>query len=142
MTTWVVVADTGRARIFEAGKKLDQLYEVQGYVHGVSRDNTGGDPRGRGGSGSGSGVHHGLEQPMSIKEHDTTASARALAKSLLAAYNRQQFHVLVLIAAPAFLGELRKTLDEHVKAVVAQSIDKDLTRCTAGELEAVFRNAA
>lgn len=139
MDTWVVVADSGRARIFGTIEKLTELEEVQDFLHAGSRDNTTGDPRGRGGSGHGSGVHHGLEAPLSIKEHDAAAFARELATFLRGSFNEQLFNSLVLIAAPDFLGELRKAMDSNVLAVVTQSVNKDFTHYGIEELEEYFR---
>lgn len=135
MTTWVVVADTGRARIFEAGRKLDELVEVQGFVHGMHRDKAGANPHGH----AGGGIHHGLESAETLKEHEVAASATALAGFLLQAFNQERFRDMVLVAAPDFLGELRKVLDVHVQAVISRAIDKDLTRYSTGELEVFFR---
>ena len=131
MATWVVVADNGRARIFEAARRLDDLYEVPGFA-GCTLCNSVRNLHDR----------NGMQRDFEQAEARIAAAAHALADFLQRAFDRSQFGDLVLVAAPDFLDELRKELDKHVQASVKLAVDQNLTRCTAGELEAYFRNAA
>ena len=50
-------------------------------------------------------------------------------------FANQKLNVLILVAPPAFLAELRKQLPDQAKAAVVAEIDKDLTHLTVREIE-------
>ncbi len=52
--------------------------------------------------------------------------ARRLAAHLAEALRQKRFDELRIVAAPRFLGYLRKELDENVKATVGGELSKDL----------------
>ena len=52
--------------------------------------------------------------------------ARRVADLLAEALRQKRFDELRIVAAPRFLGLLRKELDGHVKAAVADELSKDL----------------
>ena len=47
---------------------------------------------------------------------------------------QKKFDELRIVAAPRFLGHLRKELDPHVSAAVTEEINKDLVHYGNGEL--------
>jgi len=71
-------------------------------------------------------AHHSTGGERTPRRQATGAFARRIAVNLSAARRVKQFDGLVLIAAPAFLGALRKTLAKSLRAVVAAEIAKDL----------------
>ena len=77
-----------------------------------------------------------LGHEADAKEHDYEIFARQIAQRLNEARVRGELDKLVLVAAPAFLGLLRKNLDPHVLDLVTASIDKDLTQLRADKLRA------
>ena len=57
---------------------------------------------------------------------EAQAFARRVAARLAEALQQKRFDELRIVAAPRFLGYLRKELDAHVKATVSDELSKDL----------------
>ena len=135
--TWIVVADSGRARFFACTAKHEPLNEFDGMVHLESRmresdelsDRQGGIA---GGHGEGD---HTFEAPTDHKYHEAENFARQIAGKLEHGRVNREYKALILIAAPAFLGILRQTVDSHVLNMVSNSLDKNLV----AESEEVIR---
>jgi protein required for attachment to host cells len=53
-----------------------------------------------------------------------------VAKFLLEAHNEGRFGKLCLVAAPEFLGVLRREVEPKLKSMLSLAIDKDYTRDT------------
>ena len=60
--------------------------------------------------------------------------ARRVAERLKQLQQQGRYDELHLVAAPRFLGYLRKALDPQVERAVVQSLDKDLVHLDAAEL--------
>lgn len=76
-----------------------------------------------GGHGEGG---HAFEAPTDIKRHEAEVFAKQIADQLEHGRVNHDYNKLILVAPPAFLGTLRQTLNDHVKALVSNSLDKDL----------------
>ena len=125
METRVIVADNARARIFSSHSIINQLEEVEGFVHPEARSSNSelvGDS-----SGKSVDQHGSLDPATSATDHEEQAFARLLGRHLKALHNEQHFEQLILIASPRFLGMLRKALPGPLEQLVTQTIDKDLT---------------
>jgi protein required for attachment to host cells len=135
---WVIVADSGRARIFSATSRtapLDEkevLINPEGRLH--DRDLTT-DLPGRTFSRVGS-QRAAMTTEVDPKQHDVIMFAKQVAQRLDQGRTHGEYQRLVLVASPAFLGLLRENLDKHVREQVALTIDKDLTQLRADELRA------
>ena len=70
--------------------------------------------------------HHGTEGERSPRKHEAVNFARQIADQLEAARREGQFDRLVLMAAPTFLGLLRKALSQPVRAIIFAEVHKDL----------------
>lgn len=137
--TWVVAAESSRARIFQAESRV-KMQELDGLVNPKARarvldlnaDNAGlvYDRLGQG--------RHQLENEVDPKKHEAEAFAREIAEYLDKARAAGRFEELVLIAAPEFLGWLRKNLSPATLKVVTRAVSKNLVRA---EQEAI-RQAA
>ena len=57
---------------------------------------------------------------------EAQAFARRVAAHLAEALQQKRFDALRIVAAPRFLGYLRKELDAQVKATVSDELSKDL----------------
>jgi len=62
------------------------------------------------------------------REVEAQRFARELAELLRLARTRNEYDKLVLVAAPAFLGELRGVLDNTVAGSVRAAVAKDYTQ--------------
>jgi protein required for attachment to host cells len=120
---WVVAADNSRARIFSVDSSENQLKEIQTLSHPESRlhegdlisDTTEGEPE----------VH---------KHEEADRFALSLCSTLESGRKSGDFEKLYLVAAPAFLGHMRKHLSGQVNKVVAGEVDKNLATHSQGEI--------
>ena len=70
--------------------------------------------------------HHGTGGERSARKHEAMSFARRIGGELERARENREFDRLVVMAAPGFLGLLRETLPDHVRASVAAEVPKDL----------------
>lgn len=127
MTTWVLVADNCRARIFSADNPSSPLTEIRDLTHPEARlhegdlvtDKNGRDrSAGTGGNSLGDGSSH--------KQEGVDRFAITVCEELEAARAKDTFHKLYIVAAPAFLGMLRKHQSNNIKPLIAAELDKNL----------------
>lgn len=127
-STWVVVADGERARIFEAQGAAGPLVEIACLVHEETRAaerELASDKPGRIAGGQGQGAH-GLEEPHHFKAREAERFARQVSAHLEAAAREDCYQHLVVCAAPRFLGHLRRVLPRLVQGRLSREIHKDL----------------
>jgi protein required for attachment to host cells len=136
-TTWIVAADSSRARILQvAGRQ--RLDEVENLLNPEGRMNdreltTDAHPRFRGTGGPGSD-----RQEMPAVEHAVELFAKRVGDYLDKARVAHRFDELVLVAPPKFLGALRKELGKEVEKLVSDELPKDLSWFNERELEQYF----
>jgi len=110
-TTWVVVADGSRARIFETpGLKLD-LREIEDLVNVVPGGTT-------------------------LSEKDREKFAKTVADHLEQGRLHHRFHRLRLAVEPKFLGMLRKRLSEETRQMIFEDINEDLSALDTQQIQA------
>lgn len=161
MTTWILVADRGQARIFvpeEAGaeplrqhvdfvgragylepdvEEPQHLTEKSDFTHPeshLSREDLEADRPGQFESTkSGSAQHSGA--PKQDFKHETAEHfAKELVDYLEKARQEKKFDKLALVAAPLFLGVLRKELTPSLSQMVTFELDKDYTKLKPEEI--------
>ncbi|MBI3188201.1 MAG: host attachment protein [Gammaproteobacteria bacterium] len=135
--TWVVVAESSRAKIFELDKKNAPLIELQGFAHTPSRmheHELTSDLPGRGTSSTHGS--HKYTNHTSPKEHESVEFARTLGTHLDSARNRGEFDKLIIMSPPAFLGQLRKELSVETSKYIVSEIDKNLVRHNTQDIQA------
>jgi protein required for attachment to host cells len=140
MKTWILVADSGRARVFERGAKDGVLFEVGGYANPeaqikpseLARDRL---PRTQ---ESASAARHAKEPHTD--PHDKTAHkfAHSLAQILDQGRVEHSYTRLLLVAPARFLGQLKQELGDQVAKLVAKTISKDYSRADAAEIRAML----
>ena len=135
--TWVVVADSTRARIFDAESSSAALFEVEGLTSPEGRmhdrDITS-DLPGRSFDRNTGGGRHAMEPPTDPKEELAIEFARTIARHLDASRVKRDYEQLVIVAAPAFLGLLREQLNATCRKLVAFELNKNLVQQTADEI--------
>ena len=147
---WILVADSSRARFFDANRKFSapgefefsEFSEVNDLVNSwgraknqdINTDKPGrmADRTGRGGSGAQRSAVGGREEP---KETEAKAFAQRVADELEEKLNENAYDELVLVAAPKFLGMLRDAIGAQVKGAVIEEISKDFTKMSAHDLQ-------
>jgi len=119
--TWIVLAESSRARILEAVSPASPLQEVATLEHPEGRahesDLTSDLPGSRVGSAGAS--RRGMAQATSPKQEQAVVFAREIARRLDSDLMDGRYHRLILAAAPKFLGHLRNELSTMTSGVVA-----------------------
>jgi len=129
-STWVLVADSSHARIFEAESSRGSLKELTDLIHPESRlhaQKLTSDLPGRTFDSNGHG-RHDLEERTDVKESEAINFARKINEYLEKSRIKGAFRRLVVAATPSFLGILRKTLNSNTSKMVTQEIDKNLVK--------------
>ena len=137
IATWILVADTGRARLFELRDDTPDLIEIACDVN----------PEGRAGArGLGTDraptvnesvgpARHSIEPHTSARDKVSHAFARRLADELEQGRAQRRFGRLVLVAPPKFLGALHESLGAALRDSVAGELHKDLTALPVARLQ-------
>ncbi len=137
-TTWVVVADEGKARIFSLPQGGADLVELETLTDTEARADAADMRRDaygrRAGGGTLSGSYPTASAGTDELHQEATLFARRVAQWLAEARQARRFDALKIAAAPRFLGLLRKALSADVAEVVTEDIDKDLIHLTVREL--------
>ncbi|ABV37180.1 host cell attachment-required protein [Shewanella sediminis HAW-EB3] len=128
MSSWILVADSARARLFNAETTESALSEIESMIHPEAQQHeqklTSDLPGSQAGGATGS--HHSVGGKTAPKKYEAVKFARELCKYLEAAHNAQKFSQLIVVAAPTFLGSLRKEMSSNVAKVITLEIDKDI----------------
>lgn len=135
-TTWVLIADGARARIYEMRGAKSRLQPVEGMDFSADHRPTHelmSDRAGRVVESHGS-AHHGIEAKSDPHRELKRDFAKSLAATLDAKHSAKAFDRLVIAAPAKTLGDLRDAMPASVKAVVSAEIDKDLTKTPLVEL--------
>lgn len=136
MSTWILVADASRARVFASEHSNQPLVEMSdilnpdGRLH-ESEMTTDTDTRGRAPNGAGS---HGLGDAPPVKEELMHRFAQQLCAQLEHASQQGKFGRLYMVAPPHFLGILRKHRSQELDRSVVGDIAKDICTGTATEI--------
>ncbi len=135
---WVLVADSGAARIYSARHKRAPLALVQSLEHAEARLH----PRDRGSDAPGR-VHdrfgparHSLDTAQQVRAEERHRFAREIAGLLAEALRQKKFEQLVVMAGPAFLGTLRECFSKPLAQTILAEIAKDLVAQDAAAVQA------
>lgn len=133
-TTWFLVADGARARIYATeGRALDLKpvfdHEFAAPTRAPNRA-ADSDKPGRSFDSAGQG-RHAMEREVDWQTHEKQMFSKALARELEQGANRNAYDRLVLVAAPEILGFLRDDLGKNAARLVVAEINKDLTHLDA-----------
>lgn len=159
--TWIVVADGGQAHIY-ARRDTEHHIPMPGNAHHPHfRDTVAQelvpvmemqvesdkvydiDPSQLGSvHESGSSSRHRIQPRVDVHEEVKKRFMQRIAAELRAAWDKQFFGQLVLVAPPHMLGELRAALDEHVAAAVIAELPKDFTKYAGKELTERLKDIA
>jgi len=140
MCTWIIVADSTKARILNAEKpgmgvtQIDLLQHPEGRLHEQELTT---DLPGRAFDSVGDS-RHAMSSPVDPKEQEVTRFAKQVADRLEAARASGRLTKLYLIAAPAFLGQLRSHMTSSLSRIVKESIDKNLVAQDAKSIRSIL----
>jgi len=146
-TTWILVADGSRARLFSASKIPTPWILLDEFEHSESRAKTIElDPTERGrqkssfgvgnrAAGSGAASSRAAMEPKTAPRRvEQIHFAQQLKDRLSDGLRHGAYSQLVLVAPPRFLGQLKAMLDPAVSKCVVRTVDKDYTKSNVAEL--------
>lgn len=138
MTTWIVAADSTRARIFEMTPPEKACREIQDFLNPEGRSQN----REINADADGRFYGHG-DQPRAFSagqkvtpwEHKTELFSKEVGRYLDKARAQNRYDQLYVIAPPEFLGLMRQNMTREVQKLVADEIDKNLATHDVSEIE-------
>lgn len=140
-TTWILVANASRARLFENTGINKGLKLVSEFEHPASRmkgsdlvsDRPGHMPR--------SGNSQGSRQPtIEPKQNEAEHFAKEIANTLEMGRGQNGYERLIVAAAAPFLGVLKSHLSDGVISRMSETINKDYTQVPEHELGSKFEH--
>jgi protein required for attachment to host cells len=142
-STWIVVADAGRARIYthEGAGALQPVADgsfENPHAHEPTRA-LGTDKPGRSFESAG-GARHAEEPRIDWHRQAETAFAKKLAEHLEHSAAAKRFDRVVVSAPPPMLGDLRTMFGPQTRQRLAGELRKDLTKIPVAELAGHFRD--
>jgi len=127
----IVVADSSRARIFTTDSPSSPLNEIETMAHPEGRiheqDMVSDLPGKDSGQGGGAGGH-AYQDETEPKQQEVIDFAKRIADYLDDTRKTNKLGRLLIVAAPAFLGELRKQMSEQTNEFVVFESAKNLTQ--------------
>jgi protein required for attachment to host cells len=136
--TWVVTAESSRARIFAIEKRISPLREIEDMANPLGRAQEqaiDSDRPGRAFDSAGEG-RHAMERQVDARHHEAILFAKRIAERLDHARTQSQCDELILIAPPEFLGMLRQQLNAQTTKLVTRTIDKNLVQKDEADIRA------
>jgi protein required for attachment to host cells len=142
-TIWILVANQAEAQIYSAGQIRGNLVLVDTLTHeegaARARDLTS-DAPGRVHDRMGS-ARHSMEPDTGVKEESRRRFVKKMVARLESAHFRGDYDRLVLLAAPAVLGVIRKTISKKFTNVVVKEIPKDVIGQDLEKIKAQLRKS-
>jgi len=139
--TWVVVADSSHARIFQLRDTQHSLEELEDISNAAGRADNRQLQTDRNAQFNSPGGPSNTYQPHEdAVEHEVHQFARHLGHRLSTAATQNKYHRLCLIAAPKFLGLLRDSLDKPARKLVVAELDKNFTAFARPDIEACIKD--
>ncbi len=135
ITQWALVADAQHARILETlrnGAWVERPEETLTTTNPAAHDQ-GSERPGRVHESVGAS-RHAIEPRLDLHRAAKTAFARQLAARLDEAAAGSRFAHLLLVAPPAFLGDLRVALGDASRRLLRGSLNKDLTHLPVADI--------
>ncbi|MFN0264739.1 VLRF1 family aeRF1-type release factor [Tepidamorphus sp. 3E244] len=133
---WVVVADGAKALFLrnEGDEKFPNLhvFREEEQDNPPTREQAANRP---GRMQDGTGPHKSAMDDTDWHQLAEERFAKDLAETLYKQAHKHKFNEIVLVAAPAVLGDLRKELHKEVADKVIAEVDKDLTNHPVDEIE-------
>lgn len=142
-TIRILVANQAEARIYSATRipgnltLTDTLSNEEGAAH--ARDLIS-DAPGRVHDRMGS-ARHSMEPDTGVKEESRRRFVKQMVERLESAHFRGDFDRLVLLAAPAVLGVIRKTLTSNLTKAVIKEIPKDVIGQDLDKIQSQLRRS-
>jgi protein required for attachment to host cells len=142
-TIWILVANQAEARIYSADRVPRNLLLVETLIHEEGADHARdltSDAPGRVHDRMGS-ARHSMEPDTGVKEEGRRRFVKKMVTRLESAHFRGDYDRLVLLAAPAVLGVIRKTLTSNLTKAVIKEIPKDVIGQDLDKIQSQLRRS-
>jgi protein required for attachment to host cells len=137
MSIWVLAADNSRARFFSTEKSRSPLQETRDLVDPQARLHDGDLVTDRDGRDRNPGAqYHGIGNDRSARDDGADRFAQQVCAELDAARARGELTKLYIVAAPAFLGLLRKHQSAPLRQLIAGEVAKNMAAQPAESIRA------
>jgi protein required for attachment to host cells len=126
---WVLAANSGNATLFAADSPTAPLTELMSFDNPEARAKQmelTSDRPGRSFDSHGEG-RHAMEVEVGPKEQEQIRFAKLIVDRIEQGRVENDFQRLVVVAAPAFLGQLRANFGAPLGSLASLEIDKDYT---------------
>ena len=141
MTSWILVANSSHARVYEARGQGTALNLVRELEHPQSRQKAAdlvSDRPGHAASGRG-GRRTAYAPDTEVRRNEQEHFAHDIAHDLSGAHAERRFDKLLLVASAPFLGIVKSKLSKAVARDLIHTIDKDYTVLDAKALADAIR---
>jgi protein required for attachment to host cells len=142
-TTWILAADSSRARIFEMHGAQDHLHEIEDFANSAGHATVGDlrtDARGRFYGKGEREQAHTSEPEVDPIAHETELFSKQVSEFLDKACSQHRYDNLYVIAFPKFLGLMRQNMSKQVQRLVKEEVPKDMSKFDIREIEDYVRN--
>ena len=134
-TTWILVANAARARLFENTGISKGLTLLSEFDHPQSRLKGSDLVSDRPGFMQSSGNGHGARQPATDpKQNEAEHFAQEIARNLEQGRGHNKYERLILVVGSPFLGTLKGRLSHQVLALTSDTLEKDYTSANEREI--------
>lgn len=133
---WIVIANQSEARIYATDSVRSPWVELRRLENPDAQEHPRdlvSDRPGRAFESGGVG-RHAMEPPVDVKEQQAIRFATEIAREIDAGRIDDRIERLVLVAAPEFLGHLRRSLSAPAAALVTEEVAKNLVRLDPDDL--------
>lgn len=139
--TWILLASRGGAKLFEnkgPGSHPSWLQDLPFPKGRLKNSEIDTDRPGYAFDSAGQGKHS-MDRQNDAKAQAAKEFAQQLSAMLRDGRVKRSYQNLVLVAEPAFLGELRAQLDKETAALVSNSVSKEIQDHPNHELEKMLK---
>ncbi|MBE9548229.1 MAG: host attachment protein [Proteobacteria bacterium] len=140
---WILVANQAEARIYSASRLSEKLTPVHTLTHAEGAAHVGDltdDEPGRVHDRMGP-ARHSMEPGAGIKAGHRRRFAKEIVARLEAAHMQGEFNRLVILAAPAMLGAIRKAMSTDISSTVIKELSKDVVGQGLDKIQEQLRRA-
>jgi protein required for attachment to host cells len=141
--TWIVAADSGRARIFEAEGTGKNFHEIYDFVNEAGREryqDLRTDAKGRFYGKGERDQAHTAEPDVDAPRHETELFAKKVSEYLDKGRVEHRYDGLFLVAFPKFIGMVRDMLSKEAQQLIKREIAKDISWFDAKDIAEFYVN--
>jgi protein required for attachment to host cells len=127
--TWIVVANSSTAHVYQHDGPRKGLNKIREMQHPECREKAAALLADRPGRGHSSGTRRtAYEAAHDVRDVEADRFATEIAEQLDRGRRESGFERLILVAAPPFMGRLKRRIGARLKGLVTDCIEKDYTK--------------